>query len=76
MRGMRKSYQAEVTAFKRQLIETTLREFNGNRTHAADALGLPRTYLLRLMRQLAVDAPPSLYRAEKRRRTRAYRSGE
>jgi ABC-type methionine transport system permease subunit len=35
-----------VTEFKRRLIETTLTELDGNRTRAARALGLQRTYLL------------------------------
>jgi len=30
----------------------------GNRTHTARALGLQRTYLLRLIRELGVAAPP------------------
>ena len=51
------SYRAAVIGFKRQLIETTLRAHAGNRTHAARALGLPRTYLVRLIRHLAVSAP-------------------
>ena len=50
------SYRAAVIGFKRQLIETTLREHAGNRTHAARALGLPRTYLVRLIRHLGVTA--------------------
>jgi DNA-binding NtrC family response regulator len=48
------SYRAAVVAFKRQLVETTLSAHGGNRTHAARALGLPRTYLLRLIRNLGV----------------------
>ena len=52
-------YRAAVVAFKRQLIETTLRAHAGNRTHAARALGLPRTYLVRLIRHLAVSTPLS-----------------
>ena len=48
------SYRAAVIGFKRQLIETMLRDHGGNRTHAAHALGLPRTYLLRLIRGLGV----------------------
>lgn len=50
------SYRAAVNGFKRQLLETTLREYAGNRTHAARALGIPRTYLVRLIRQLDVTA--------------------
>jgi DNA-binding NtrC family response regulator len=54
-----------VSEFKRRLIETSLREADGNRTHAARALGLQRTYLLRLIRELHVAAPPP---PERRRR--------
>jgi len=52
------AYHGAVTDFKRRLIETTLHETRGNRTHAARALGLQRTYLLRLIRDLGVAAPP------------------
>ena len=52
------SYHGAVCEFKRRLIETTLRQAQGNRTHAARALGLQRTYLLRLIRELGVAAPP------------------
>jgi DNA-binding NtrC family response regulator len=52
-------YHGAVSAFKRQLIETTLQQVRGNRTHAARALGLQRTYLLRLIRDLGVVAPPA-----------------
>jgi DNA-binding NtrC family response regulator len=51
-------YRGAVDEFKRRLIEATLHQVRGNRTHAARALGLQRTYLLRLMRELQVDAPP------------------
>ena len=51
-------YHGAVSDFKRRLIEATLHQARGNRTHAARALGLQRTYLLRLMRDLAVAAPP------------------
>ena len=51
-------YHGAVCDFKRRLIEATLHQMRGNRTHAARALGLQRTYLLRLMRDLAVAAPP------------------
>ena len=52
-------YHGAVSAFKRRLIEATLTELGGNRTRAARALGLQRTYLLRLMREFAVDVPAS-----------------
>jgi DNA-binding NtrC family response regulator len=51
-------YHGAVSEFKRRLIEATLHQVKGNRTHAARALGLQRTYLLRLIRELAVPAPP------------------
>jgi DNA-binding NtrC family response regulator len=59
-------YHEAVSAFKRRLIEITLHEVRGNRTHAARALGLQRTYLLRLIRDLNVTAPPP---PERRRRS-------
>ena len=51
-------YHGAVSEFKRLLIEATLHQVRGNRTHAARALGLQRTYLLRLIRELRVAAPP------------------
>lgn len=53
-----RSYHGAVCAFKRRLIEATLHQAHGNRTHAARTLGLQRTYLLRLIRDLGVAAPP------------------
>src|SRR5437870_1707223 len=53
-----RGFHGAVAEFKRQLIEVTLRRVGGNRTLAADALGLPRTYLLRLMRRPGAPAPP------------------
>ena len=50
-------FHGAVTEFKRRLIETTLTELGGNRTRAARALGLQRTYLLRLMREFSVHVP-------------------
>jgi DNA-binding NtrC family response regulator len=52
------TYHGAVCHFKRRLIEAMLHQAHGNRTHAARALGLQRTYLLRLIRELGVDAPP------------------
>jgi DNA-binding NtrC family response regulator len=51
-------YHGAVCDFKRRLIEATLLQMRGNRTHTARALGLQRTYLLRLIRELGVAAPP------------------
>ena len=56
--GTPAGYHGAVSDFKRRLIEATLHQMRGNRTHAARALGLQRTYLLRLMRELGVAAPP------------------
>jgi DNA-binding NtrC family response regulator len=50
-------YHGAVSEFKRRLLEATLHQASGNRTHAARALGLQRTYLLRLIRQFGVDVP-------------------
>ena len=55
--GLAPGFHGAVTEFKRRLIETTLTELGGNRTRAARALGLQRTYLLRLMREFAVHVP-------------------
>ena len=52
-------YHGAVSEFKRRLIEATLQRMRGNRTHTARALGLQRTYLLRLIRDLGVAAPPA-----------------
>jgi DNA-binding NtrC family response regulator len=41
-------YHGAVSDFKRRLIEATLLQMCGNRTHTARALGLQRTYLLGL----------------------------
>jgi hypothetical protein len=51
-------FHGAVTDFKRRLIEATLTQAGGNRTRAARALGLQRTYLLRLMREFQVNIPP------------------
>ena len=51
-------FHQAVVEFKRSLIENTLRQAEWNRTRAAKFLGLQRTYLLRLMRDLRVKAPP------------------
>jgi len=51
-------FHGAVSDFKRRLIEATLTQSGGNRTRAARALGLQRTYLLRLMREFEVHIPP------------------
>jgi DNA-binding NtrC family response regulator len=47
-----RGYHAAVEEFKRGLIISTLRRTGGNRTQAARLLGLQRTYLARLIRDL------------------------
>ena len=51
-------YHGMVAAFKKDLLERALSAYGGNRTHAARALGLQRTYLLRLMRDLGIKVSP------------------
>lgn len=51
-------YVRAVTEFKRELIRGTLCQHDGNRTRSAVVLGLQRTYLLRLMRELEIHVPP------------------
>jgi transcriptional regulator with GAF, ATPase, and Fis domain len=50
-------FHGAVTEFKRRLIEATLFQLGGNRTRTARALGLQRTYLLRLMREFGINVP-------------------
>jgi transcriptional regulator with GAF, ATPase, and Fis domain len=52
-------FHGAVGEFKRRLIEATLAQSGGNRTRAAKALGLQRTYLLRLMREFQIRFPAS-----------------
>ncbi len=59
-------YQQEVESFKRELLTRALLTHGGNRTHAAKALGLQRTYLLRLIREFSLNVPPPM---------RAHRNG-
>jgi len=48
------TWHEEVRRFKRELLERVLVETGGNRTHAARQLGVQRTYLMRLIRDLDV----------------------
>ena len=49
-----RGFHAAVEEFKRGLLASTLRRTGGNRTQAARHLGLQRTYLARLIRDLEV----------------------
>jgi len=51
-------FYASVRVFKRELIERAVAHSNGNRTAAAALLGLQRTHLLRLARELGCQLPP------------------
>lgn len=51
------SYHDAVLAFKRDLLRTALARANGSPTRAAEALGLQRTYLSRLLRELGIREP-------------------
>ena len=51
-------FHGAVSDFKRRLLEATLTQAGGNRTRAARALGLQRTYLLRLIREFEIRVPP------------------
>ncbi|HZS33317.1 MAG TPA: sigma-54 dependent transcriptional regulator, partial [Methylomirabilota bacterium] len=54
-----RTYHAAVEEFKRGLIASTLRRTGGNRTRAARLLGLQRTYLARLIRDLGLADRPA-----------------
>jgi len=51
-------YHERVRLYRKVLIEAALARAGGNRTRAARALGLQRTYLLRLVRELGCDVAP------------------
>jgi DNA-binding NtrC family response regulator len=53
-------FHGAVSDFKRRLLEATLTQSGGNRTRAARALGLQRTYLLRLIREFEIRVPPPM----------------
>jgi DNA-binding NtrC family response regulator len=55
-----RTYHAAVEEFKRGLLASTLRRTGGNRTRAARLLGLQRTYLARLIRDLGLAGPPAI----------------
>ena len=50
-------YHEAVLAFKREFLRAALTRANGNRTRTAVALGLQRTYLSRLLKDLGILAP-------------------
>ncbi len=54
-----RSFHAALEDYKRGLIASALRRSAGNRTQAARMLGLQRTYLSRLVRDLGLAGPAS-----------------
>jgi len=50
-------YHEAVLRFKRELLRSTLARAEGNQTRAAELLGLQRTYLSRLLKDLGVRSP-------------------
>ena len=56
---MQSLYEYE-RAFRRAVILHALRASGGNRTHAARTLGLTKSYMFRLIRDLnlSIEAPP------------------
>ena len=54
------AWHQDVRALKRQLLTARLAEHGNNRTHGARSLGLSRTYLVRLLRELELDLPPAV----------------
>ena len=48
-------YHDAVRSFRRELLRHTLRTTGGNRTRAAELLGVQRTYFMRLIRELGAD---------------------
>lgn len=43
-----------VNLFKKEFIQKTLKEFSGNQTEASESLGIQRTYLSRLIKELDI----------------------
>ena len=66
-------YHELTKLYGRCLIEAALHRTGGNRTHAAAQLGLQRTYLLRLIRELECSVPPPTRGLAKSRRKKRAR---
>jgi len=52
--GSAGTYHEAVLQFKRELLRSALAQASGNQTRAAEALGLQRTYLSRLLKDLGI----------------------
>ena len=53
-RKTQEGFHGRVAAFRRRLLEETLNEHGGNQTRAANALGLQRSYLARLIKKYGI----------------------
>ena len=53
----RARFHREIRELKCRLIAEAVAAHGGNRTYAAEDLGIERTYLMRLIRQLKVSVP-------------------
>ena len=51
------TFHDAVQQFKRDFLTTKLAAHGGNRTRTAQAIGLQRTYLLRLIREFGLKQP-------------------
>ncbi len=53
-------FHRQVKAYKQALLQAALRQAGGNQTKAAELLGLNRTYLVKLLRELKMRDPSTL----------------
>jgi DNA-binding NtrC family response regulator len=61
-----RDFHETVVAYKRQIIRETLYRSGGNQSRAATSLGLQRTYLARLIKELQVGEKGRSSRQQKR----------
>jgi len=54
-RPSRLPYREALEGFKKKLIQSTLDRAGGNQTRAAEMLGVQRTYLNRLIKELEIE---------------------
>jgi len=57
------SYHDHVATFQCEFLTAALREHQGDHTKTAEALGLQRTYLLKLIRKHGITVPRTAPRA-------------
>ena len=61
MNGPTPRYHEAVRTFKKHFLRTMLVAHGGNRTLTAQALGVQRTYLVRLIRDLGLNVPRACF---------------